>query len=140
MKRCAVDGCERDAFCKGFCTMHYQRHFKTGDAGPAEKLDRHGAGNSNWRGGIARAGQDGRYRALYLPDHPGANALGYVLEHRVVMERHLGRYLTADEIVHHLNEDPADNRTENLEVMGKPEHTAMHSREYWDARRTEAVA
>ena len=45
-----------------------------------------------------------------------------VLEHRKIMADSLGRELTGEEIVHHLNGDRLDNRLENLEVMSQAEH------------------
>lgn len=66
------------------------------------------------------------YSLLYRPNHPSAPNSGYVYEHRVVMEEHLGRFLRRDEIVHHINEDRADNRLENLELMTKAQHQVLH--------------
>lgn len=50
----------------------------------------------------------------------------YRLEHRVLMEQHLGRMLEKNEIVHHINGDKLDNRIENLELMDHAEHVRQH--------------
>lgn len=57
-----------------------------------------------------------------------ANPSEWLYEHRLVMQRHLGRPLRSDEIVHHVNEDPHDNRIENLVVMTNSAHITHHGR------------
>jgi HNH endonuclease len=52
-----------------------------------------------------------------------------VRAHRWIMAQHLGRDLRADEEVHHVNHDPLDNRLENLTVLPRPEHVALHASE-----------
>ena len=49
--------------------------------------------------------------------------------HTVIMERHIGRYLSDDEVVHHINHDRLDNRIENLQLMKKKDHMSMHMKE-----------
>ena len=50
-----------------------------------------------------------------------------LLEHRLVMERALGRALRHNEQVHHINGVRADNRPENLMVLSPSEHTSLHA-------------
>ena len=85
--------------------------------------DRHGAKNPRWKGG-RRTRKDG-YVLVYAPGHPYA-CKDFVLEHRLVMERHLGRYLKPEELVHHKNENKSDNRLENLELTDSVEHARHH--------------
>lgn len=67
------------------------------------------------------------YVWIYAPEYAGKNANGCILEHRYVMSKHLGRSLERDEVVHHKNEDPADNRLENLKLYTRKEHDKLHS-------------
>lgn len=136
-KGCRVEGCTKPHHTRGWCSMHYQRVVKNGAPGPVGAHTRRGAGNPNWKGGRVRGGEGGRYWMRWVPDHPGANPLGYVLEHRLVMEELLGRRLAEDEIVHHVNHDPSDNRPENLAVMTAAEHALVHAE---DRRRVEVSA
>ena len=86
---------------------------------------KHGAEHSAWKGG--RTTNLG-YVLIRTPGHPyGLKHKGYVPEQRLVMEAHLGRYLTATERVHHLNRDRADNRLENLVLtVNQAEHMRLH--------------
>mgnify|MGYP001575280074 CR=1 FL=1 len=67
--------------------------------------------NGSWKGGRILRGE---YISIKIPDHPNADSQGYVKEHRLVMEKHLGRILLESEVVHHINSDRQDNKIENL--------------------------
>jgi len=47
------------------------------------------------------------------------------LEHRLIVEQVLGRFLLKTEIVHHNNWDKLDNRVENLTVMSQACHRSL---------------
>jgi len=65
------------------------------------------------------------YVLIYSPNHPFRNSGNNVREHRLVMEAHIGRYLTKEEVVHHRGikypinsiENKQDNRIENLQLF-----------------------
>lgn len=46
--------------------------------------------------------------------------------HRAIMEQHLGRKLTSDEIVHHKDGNKLNNSIENLEILTRSEHINLH--------------
>ena len=78
-----------------------------------------------WKGG--RIDKDG-YKEIKSPNHPNRTKQNYVREHRLVMEQHLGRYLTKQEEVHHINGDKLDNRIENLQLTLDKLHRVLYHR------------
>jgi len=85
-----------------------------------------GEDSPHWKGGKYTTKRDG-YIFTYCPKHPfakrnGKGGGGYVLEHRLVMEKIIGRYLTKEEDVHHKNGIKDDNRPENLMLISHNHH------------------
>lgn len=67
------------------------------------------------------------YILISAREHPFSNNSGYVREHRLVMEKHLGRYLLPEEQVHHNDGNPENNAIENLRLFASnSEHMAFH--------------
>lgn len=101
--------------------------------------------NSNWRGGIRQLSSG--YKWVYAPEHPfcskGKKFVGYVLEHRLKVEKLLidlspkseflieisgKKYLSPNVIIHHKNRERWNNNIENLEIISsQSEHLAGHN-------------
>ena len=71
--------------------------------------------NYFWTGGLS-VDKHG-YLLEKMPEHPQATRSGYVRQHRLVVERELGRLLLRTEVVDHRNGDTSDNRMSNLRVF-----------------------
>jgi len=102
---CSAD-CDRSAEVKGLCRRHYEEKRRRGRGAPVR----------SW----AELGECRTYSGyVYVKvaaDYVGGNNGGWVREHRLVMERMLGRTLRPGENVHHMNGNRLDNRPENLEL------------------------
>lgn len=104
---CSVDNCFQLAKANGMCNKHYLRVRRLGSAVLPERHH-----DARW------TNHDG-YIVCHKPRHSMSSTVGNVFEHRLVMADYLGRELTPDENVHHLNGDRSDNRIENLELWSR---------------------
>lgn len=85
-----------------------------------------GSKHWNWKGGFNYSSQG------YIQVNVGIRKRK--LQHRLVMEKHLGRELLKSEQVHHINGDKTDNRIENLQVLSASEHTKLHLERRWHGK------
>lgn len=77
----------------------------------------HGEKHPCWKGGIA-------LNRGYVTERQKKGE--YKRQHRIVMEKFLGRSLRHDEHVHHKNGNKKDNRLKNLELLTNSEHGKLH--------------
>ena len=71
-----------------------------------------GESHPNWKGGITKNHHG--YVYVYSPNHPHKTIFNKMRRSRLVMEKHLGRLLKKEEVVHHINHIKDDDRIENL--------------------------
>ena len=91
-------------FCNIECACSYKRHSNR----------------------TATFGADG-YKYVWFSDGSGQK------EHRYIIEQHLGRKLSTDEVVHHIDGNRANNTISNLVVMSRGEHSALHRKKELDS-------
>lgn len=142
---CTVAGCTTTVRCVGLCNKHYHvlkqsRKLKPCACGCGELTAytfKHGhhtrqfsseeqsrRGRMNDGKALRDSGKGVTYRKVRQRH-----------EHRAVAEQVIGRPLHTDEIVHHKNGDKRDNRHENLEVMTRAEHIAIHRNDLIEGNR-----
>lgn len=140
---CIVSECGRDDLAgRGLCNKHYIAWKSGKNVGvevpsynlsaanrspiPPQKPGRQKK-KDKW------VGRDGYALVTASPNHPHARQDGSILEHRLVMECRLGRYLEEWELVHHKNGNRQDNQIGNLELLdgraknGGPGHPPGHN-------------
>lgn len=72
--------------------------------------------------GFRLCGRKNNYREIWVKGR------GYVREHRLVMEKHLGRRLDKTEEIHHIDGDGLNNELYNLMILSKSEHLKLEHR------------
>ena len=81
-----------------------------------------GSNNPAWKGGRRL----NNYILIYIPEHPN-NIKGYVQEHRLIMEKLIGRYLNNSEVVHHIDNNKHNNIPTNLLLFPtNGNHSSFH--------------
>lgn len=136
MKTCNEDGCERTVYAKGICSRHYDRIRKKSSYTYNKVVPYciyEGCESTDGRGHRKHRYCPEHFDVVLLDPntqitHRHATVHGYVIvtvmgkpfrEHRLIMERYLGRRLTDKENIHHINGDRQNNAIENLELWSE---------------------
>jgi len=113
----------RRVFCTKSCAGKMNSPMRLAKSKPPAS----GPESPHWRGGRTKNSKG--YIYIYCPDHPHTASRNYINEHRLIMEKHLGRYLEKHENVHHINGIKDDNRIENLELWVKSQPSGQRAKD-----------
>ncbi len=112
MNKCKY--CDSEVSAREMCKHHYLKFYKENRGKPEFEETRR---MRKWgEGSIRKCGHK------YITKNRSI-----ISEQRYLMEEHIGRKLTVQEVVHHINGNKLDNRIENLKVLTRAEHAALHN-------------
>lgn len=145
---CTIEGCNGPCVGRGYCIKHYKRWYKYGDPTKMLRIYKHEnpvcrvsecnlptLAKGLCMNHYALNKHNGapitvkKYVGWYIKDgyryvHVGNRH--YEPEHRVVMEKFLGRKLLPEEQVHHIDNNPLNNSIGNLQILSRSEHALIH--------------
>lgn len=121
---CKIEHCGRPEIHRGFCSAHTLQY----NNGWIDEV-----GTPNWakferkKSKYKYARVSVGYRKVVVPGHPRSDGGGFVGEHRIVLEKILGRYLEPWEVVHHKDGNRLNNQPNNLRLHTLQSHPPGHA-------------
>lgn len=130
----------RKSYCKNKTKVLKRQHRRYHDVKPNNLCECGCGGLTRWRfvRGHSKKPKAGQTKMKYgwlmecAPDHPFAHR-GYVLQHRLVYERHYECCLLRWVDIHHINGIQTDNRIENLQPLTRGKHITIHNYKRWSS-------
>lgn len=123
-KKFLIDRCRHKSYKNHFCNVECKYNW-------VRKNMPKGSDSPSWRGGRTKCPNG----YIKVRDYSGRYVRNCIYEHRLVMEKHLGRYLYPWETVHHKNGIKDDNRIENLKLLPGKEHNTKVQKIYLENQR-----
>ena len=144
---CSREGCSSVQHAKGLCHLHYRAELR--ESRPTSPCGCGCGGQTRYRF------LHGHHTRLFTPEEQSRRSsspnngaskrdkgsadwyrkVDYRHEHRVVMEKFLGRPLRPDEVIHHKDHNKKNNAITNLELMTRAEHMHEHRKQLAEGRK-----